>query len=65
MTHFAATIGLPSAALVAMCVVVLLERTSGTIAFEAVGFKLRDASGPVVMWVFVFLAITAAIRTLW
>lgn len=65
LEHFAATIGLPSAALAALCLVVFLERTSGPIEFEGLGFKFRGASGPIVMWVFAFLAMTAAIRVLW
>ena len=63
--HFAATIGLPCAALVAFCIVLFLEHSSGTIEFEGLGFKFKGASGPIVLWVFCFLAIAGAVRLLW
>jgi hypothetical protein len=63
--HFAATVGLPAAALVALCIVYFLEHTGGPIEFEGLGFKFRGASGPIVLWVLCFLAITAGIRLLW
>lgn len=65
LNHFSATIGLPSAALAALCLVVFLEQTSGAIEFEGFGFKFKGASGPIVLWVFSFLAIAAAIKVLW
>jgi hypothetical protein len=63
--HFPAAVGLPSAALVALCVVVFLESSSGPIEFEGFGFKFKGASGPIILWVIVFLAITAAIKVLY
>lgn len=63
--HFPATFGLPSAALMALCIVVFLESTSGDIQFKALGFEFHGASGPIVLWVLCFLAITAAIKLLW
>ena len=65
MQHFAATIGLPSAALAALFLVVFLEHTSGAIEFEAIGFKFKGASGPIVMWALAFIVITIAIKLLW
>ena len=65
LAHFAATVGLPSAALAALCIVVFLESSSGPIEFEGLGFKFKGASGPIVLWVFCFLAIAAAIKLLW
>jgi hypothetical protein len=65
LDHFAATIGLPCAGLAALCIVVALENTSGPIEFEGLGFKFKGASGPIVLWVVCFLAITAAIKILW
>lgn len=43
----------------------LLEQVHGTIAFEGLGFKFRGASGPVVLWVFGYLAIVGSIKLLW
>ncbi|MEY6433036.1 hypothetical protein ABC977_11535 [Thioalkalicoccus limnaeus] len=63
--HFAATIGLPLAAVAALFVVSIFEITTGKIEFEGLGFKFTGASGPVIMWVVCFLAISGAIALLW
>jgi hypothetical protein len=63
--HFAAVIGLPMAGILALWVVTILRSQSGPIEFEALGFRLRGASGPVILWVVCFLAIALAIRLLW
>ena len=63
--HFAATIGLPMAALLAAFIVVGLRHSDGPIKFEGLGFKFEGSSGQVVLWVFCFLSITAAIRLVW
>ena len=63
--HFAATIGLPSAALASLFVVLFLEVKSGRIEFELWGMKFRGASGEVVLFVVVFLSIALAIKMLW
>lgn len=66
MLHqFAAVVGLPAAALASLCLVMFLEKTSGPIEFEGLGFKFKGASGPVVLWVFSFLAIVGAIKLVW
>jgi hypothetical protein len=65
MSHFAATIGLPSAALASLCIVIVLEGTAGPIQLEGLGFKFKGAAGPIVFWMFCFLAITFAIHLLW
>ena len=39
--------------------------TGDKLSFSALGFKFEGASGPVVLWVLCFLAITLAIFTLW
>lgn len=63
--HFAATIGIPLSAVSAACIVIILESTSGPIRFEALGFKFSGASGPVVLWLFCFLAMILALKLLW
>ncbi|OQS30427.1 hypothetical protein [Chromobacterium violaceum] len=65
LQHMPATIGLPSAALAALCLVIVLENTSGPIEFEGLGFKFKGASGPVVLWCLAFLSMAAAIKWLW
>jgi len=63
--HFAAVIGLPASAILALWIVTLLRSQSGPIEFETAGFKFRGASGPVILWVLCFLAIAVAVRLLW
>jgi hypothetical protein len=63
--HYAALVGLPLAGMGSMCIVMLFKYTSGPIEFKALGFEFRGASGPAVLWIFCFLAITGAIRILW
>lgn len=63
--HLAAAVGLPLAAMAALGIVVILEINAGDIKFKGLGFEFEGASGPVVMFVFVFLAIAGAIKLLW
>jgi hypothetical protein len=63
--HYAATMGLPLAAIAALVLVLLLEASAGPIEIEGLGFKFRGASGPAILWIFVFLAMTLAIKLLW
>lgn len=65
LDHFAATVGLPSAALAALCIVVFLESSTGPIEFEGMGFKFKGASGPIVLWAFCFLTMAGTIKLLW
>ena len=53
--HFAATIGLPMAALLAAFIVVSLRHSDGPVKFEGLGFKFEGSSGQVVLWIFVSL----------
>jgi hypothetical protein len=64
-THYAALVGTPMSAVTAFCIVSLLKVTSGPIEFEALGFKFRGASGPIILWVLCFLAVAAAFHLLW
>ena len=64
-SHFAATVGLPMAALLAAFIVVSLRHSDGPMTFEGLGFKFEGSSGQVILWVFCFLSITAAIRLVW
>ena len=63
--HFAATVGLPMAALLAAFTVVALRHSDGPMKFEGLGLKFEGASGQVMLWVISFLSIAAAIRLLW
>jgi hypothetical protein len=63
--HFAALVGIPMSALIAMCVVILLRFSAGPIEFKGLGFEFRGASGQVVFWIFCFLAIVSGLKLLW
>ncbi|WP_431203000.1 hypothetical protein ACQ86E_29700 [Bradyrhizobium betae] len=63
--HFAATVGLPSAAAGAFIIVALFRTTEGQIKFEGLGFKFEGASGPIIMRVICFLSIAGAIKLVW
>jgi hypothetical protein len=62
---FAAIIGLPMSAIASLILVVFLHESQGKIEFEILGMKFRGASGPVVMWIFSFLAMAFAIKIMW
>lgn len=63
--HLAAVMGIPGAIIVAFVIVSVLENVSGPIKFEGLGFKFEGASGPIIMWVIVFLSLVGGIRILW
>ena len=63
--HLKVFLGIPLAAMAAFCIVIVLEAQTGKIEIEGLGFKFKGASGPVILWIFSFLAISAAINLLW
>lgn len=64
--HYAATIGVPLSAISAFCVVFLLRVVNrDPIEFEVLGVKFKGTSGPVVIWIFCFLAIVFGMYLLW
>jgi hypothetical protein len=64
--HYAALIQVPAIGLMSFFGVFLFDVISEQeIEFEVLGFKFRGAAGPIVLWVLVFLAITAATYLLW
>ena len=63
-TDFNVLIGIPASAMAALLLVIFLRTTDGPIELEVLGLKFKGASGPIVLWIFVFLAIVLAIKTL-
>ncbi len=57
--------GLPFAGLLAYFLVGTLENTRGKIEFEFIGLKFKGASGPIIMWVVVFLTLVVSMRVVW
>ena len=64
-SHYVFFIGLPLAALLAHFLVGTLENTRGQIEFEAAGVKFKGASGPIIMWVLVYLAFVVSFALAW
>jgi hypothetical protein len=62
--QFNVLIGIPAGIAAALLLVIFLRTTDGPIEFEALGFKFKGASGPIVLWVLVFLSIVMAIKVL-
>jgi len=63
--HFAAVVGGPCAAFAALLLVLLLRYTVGPIELKGLGFEFKGAAGPIILWMFCFLAIVTGIKTLW
>jgi hypothetical protein len=64
--HFPAVVGLPLAAAASLFIVIILKIVGGEkLSFSLFGLKFDGVSGPVVLWVLCFLAMTLAIYMLW
>jgi hypothetical protein len=64
--HFPTVVGLPLAAMASIFIVTVFRITLGQkLSFSVFGMEFEGASGPVVLWVLCFLAITLAINTTW
>lgn len=63
--HYATVVGIPCCGLGALFIVLLLRNVAGAIQFKVVGFEFKGASGPIVMWVLCFLALTFAMADTW
>jgi hypothetical protein len=64
-THFPAIVGLPMAAALSFLLIILLPAAYGRIEFEALGIKLKGASGPIILWIICFIVVVVAIKLLW
>ena len=63
--HYVFFVGLPFAGFLAYFIVGTLENVRGQIEFEALSIKLKGASGPILMWVVVYLVIVLSITMVW
>lgn len=63
--HFAAVVGLPTAAVGALFLVLIVRVTEGPMTIKLGSVAFEGASAPIVFWVVCFLAMTWAIKTLW
>jgi len=65
LKNFPAIIGLPAAAGVSFIVITFFRQTETPIEFEALGIKLKGASGEIVLWIVTFFVIVVAIHIVW
>jgi hypothetical protein len=63
--HLASVFGLPLAAVGSLTLVCALRTVAGDIKIKGLGFEFEGASGPIIMWVLCFLALTLAITKTW
>ena len=64
--HFAGILGTTMSVMTAMVIVIIFRVAAGPIEFETpFGFKFKGASGPVVLWVFTYLACATGLAVLW
>jgi hypothetical protein len=64
--HYAASVGLPAAAVLAFLIVVTFEARFDAIEMEFFRIvKFKGASGPIILWAFCFLTMACCIRLLW
>ena len=57
--------GMPYAAALAYLLISFVEGTRGRVEFELLGMKFKGASGPLVFWILIFLAILLGFKLLW
>jgi len=63
--HFMSVWGVAGIAVMATIVVTLFRTVEGPIKFKFIGFDFEGASGPIVMWTMVFLAMVGSAKLLW
>jgi tetrahydromethanopterin S-methyltransferase subunit E len=64
--HYAAIVGLPSAAAAAFIIVTLFRQVvAEPIKLGALGLTVEGAGGPVLLWVICFMALAIALRMIW
>lgn len=65
LKHFPTVVGLPSAAIASIVIILVLRTVTGPLEFTFFGFEFKGSSGPTVFWILCFLAISLAIRLTW
>jgi len=62
--HFVAILGLPICIIASFVLVFLLKVGEAPIEIEGLSFKFKGASGPVILWIFCFLAMVSGVKIL-
>jgi hypothetical protein len=66
IAHPGAIVVLPAAGIFALLVVAIFQVTSGNVEFEvSENFKLKGASGPILMWIIAYAVIANSVYLLW
>lgn len=63
--HYATVVGVPCCGLGALFIVLLLRNVAGAIQFKAFSLEFKGASGPIIMWILCFWALTFAMMKTW
>jgi hypothetical protein len=63
--HFLAIVGIPVSGVTAVAVVQFFRGLHGPIEIEIAGSRFRGATGPVILWIFCFLATVHGMNLLW
>ncbi len=64
--HYLGVIGMPIMAIFSLVIVVILRVTEGEIEIGTpFGFNFKGASGPIILWIFCFLAMVFGAQYLW
>lgn len=63
--HFAATIGLPLAAIGSFFTVLVFKTTLGPMNFTIAGLTFEGSSGPITLWILCLLACSFSLKLLW
>lgn len=63
--HLLAVLGVPGAIIISLVLITILEQVSGKIKMKGFGIEFEGASGPIILWVIVFMAIVSSLHMLW
>jgi hypothetical protein len=63
--HYGTVVGIPCSGLGALFIVLLLRNVAGEVQFTAFGFEFKGASGPIIMWILCFWALTFGMIKTW
>jgi len=63
--HYAAVVGVPCCGLAALFIVLLLRNVAGAVQSIAFSLEFKGASGPIIMWILCFWALTFAMMKTW
>lgn len=63
--HYLAVVGVPASIITAIALVQFFRGLHGPIEFSVAGAKFSGATGPVILWIFSYLAVIWGMKYLW